>query len=112
MIPCPYDSDADGALDTDSGNVIWAYDDDGNGEFDTNAETGASFTGPSLISGGTPLIRAVRIWLLARTPQPIRGEVDTQTYQVGDQVIDPAVYDPAYRRTLQIATVYCRNSRF
>jgi hypothetical protein len=107
-----YDADSDGALDTDSGNVIWAYDDDGDRELDTDAETGAAVAGQVVLDGGRPTIRAVRIWLLARTRQPIRGEVDTQTYQAGDQVIDPAMYDPAYRRTLQIATVYCRNSRF
>jgi hypothetical protein len=75
-----YDADADGALDMDSGNVIWAYDSDGGEQLDTNAETGASFAGPSLISGGTPLIGAVRIWLLVRTPQPMRT---TASGQVG-----------------------------
>lgn len=109
-----YDLDGDGALDTDlAGNVIWAYDNNGNLLLDRNAETGAAFFGPLLTTpGGAPLIGAVRIWLLVRTPQPVKGELDTQTYQVGDQVIDPSTYDPAYRRTLQVATVYCRNLRF
>jgi prepilin-type N-terminal cleavage/methylation domain-containing protein len=111
-----YDENEDGALDTDNGqpdgNVIWAYDDDGNGELDTDAETGAAVAGPQLIGGSGPYIGAVRIWLLARTPQPIRGEVDSRTYQVGDLSIDPGMYDPGYRRTLQVATVYCRNLRF
>jgi len=112
-----YDFDGDGALDTDGalpvGNVIWAYDNNGNTQLDRNAETGAPFFGPLLITpGGAPLIGAVRIWLLVRTPQPVKGDLDTQTYQVGDQVIDSSTYDPAYRRTLQVATVYCRNLRF
>ena len=110
-----YDMDEDGALDTDNGqpdgNVIWAYD-SGTGQLDTNAETGGSVAGPVLIGPNGPYIGAVRIWLLARTPHPLRGESDTRTYEVGDQVYDPDNYDPAYRRSLQIATVYCRNSRF
>jgi prepilin-type N-terminal cleavage/methylation domain-containing protein len=110
-----YDEDEDGALDTDNGqpdgNVIWAYD-SGSGELDTNAETGGTVAGPALIGPNGPYIGAVRIWLLARTPHPLRGESDTRSYQVGDQVYDPDSYDPRYRRTLQVATVYCRNSRF
>ena len=90
------------------------------GMLDRNAETGAAFFGPMLVTpppgGGAPLIGAVRIWLLARTPEPIRGDADTRIYQVGDQVISPAAnpgtYPPGYRRTLQTATVYCRNLRF
>jgi hypothetical protein len=109
-----YDADADGVLDTDaSDNVIWLYDNGGMGMLDRNAETGAAFFGPMLVSpGGVPLIGAVRIWLLARTPEPIRGEADTGTYQVGSTVLGPGTYDPRYRRTLQTATVYCRNLRF
>jgi len=116
---------ADGSLDTDTnqsdGNIIWAYY-DGSGfpvSLNTNAETGVGFMGPIHVPpGGNPVIGAVRIWLLARTAQPIRGEADTRTYQVGDQVFGPpgagadVTYNPAYRRTLQTATVYCRNLRF
>jgi len=110
-----YDSDEDGLLDTDAGgNVIWAYyNGTGPPMLNRNAETGAAFMGPLLTTaGGAPLIGAVRIWLLARTPHPIQGEMDTHTYQVGDQVFSPGTYNPGYRRTLQTATVYCRNLRF
>jgi prepilin-type N-terminal cleavage/methylation domain-containing protein len=110
-----FDQDEDGALDTDNGqpdgNITWAYD-DGTGELDIDAQTGAAVAGPALIGANGPFIGAVRIWLLARTAHPIRGEFDTHSYQVGDQVIDSSSYDPAYRRTLQVATVYCRNMRF
>jgi prepilin-type N-terminal cleavage/methylation domain-containing protein len=111
-----YDFDEDGVLDTDpGGNVIWAYY---NGMsmpplLNRNAVTGASMFGPLVITpGGPPIIGAVKIWLLARTPHPMRGEVDNHTYQVGDQVFSPGTYNPGYRRTLQAATVYCRNLRF
>lgn len=111
-----YDENEDGVLDTDNGqpdgNIIWAYDDNGDGDLDTDAETGAALAGPPLIGGNGPYIGAVRIWLLVRTRQPIRDEADSSTYQVGDLTIDPGMYDPAYRRTLQVATVYCRNLRF
>jgi prepilin-type N-terminal cleavage/methylation domain-containing protein len=111
-----YDSDEDGLLDTDGGgDVIWAYHDPaGMPGLNTNMETGSGFFGPQLLSpaSGAPVIGAVRIWLLARTPHPIQGEVDSHTYQVGDQAIGPGTYNPGYRRTLQTATVYCRNLRF
>ncbi len=95
-------------------NIIWAYD-SGTGDLDTDAQTGAVLSTAYPVidpSDCTPIIGAVRIWLLARTSHPIMGELDTHTYQVGDQEINPGAYDPAYRRTLQIATVYCRNTRF
>lgn len=115
-----YDWDEDGLLDTDAGgDVIWAYD-GGTAtppELDKDAMTGAAVGGPELkTSGGAPVIGAVKIWLLARTPHPIQGEADAHTYQVGDQVIspetNPGTYNPGYRRTLQTATVFCRNLRF
>ncbi len=81
---------------------------------DTDAQTGAALSTayPVFAADRSPIIGAVRIWLLARTSHPVRGELDTHTYQVGDLEIDPGSYDPAYRRTLQVATVYCRNMRF
>jgi prepilin-type N-terminal cleavage/methylation domain-containing protein len=114
-----FDADGDGSLDTDNGapdgNVIWAYGPAPGMVLDTDAQTGAALASayPVIdLPDRAPIIGAVRIWLLARTPHPVRGELDTHTYQVGDQVIDSSVYDPAYRHTLQIATVYCRNMRF
>ena len=114
-----FDADQDGALDTDNGapdgNVIWAYGPAPGMVLDTDAQTGAALaTAYPVINlpDRSPIIGAVRIWLLVRTSHPVRGELDTHTYQVGDQVFDPGTYDPAYRRTLQIATVYCRNMRF
>ena len=111
-----FDLDEDGALDTDNGqpdgNVMWAYD-SGMGMLDTNAETGGALFGPPLTTpGGAPLIGAVRIWLLARTPFPVRGDAETQTFQVGHQNIGPGTYDPTHRYSLQSVIVYCRNLRF
>jgi prepilin-type N-terminal cleavage/methylation domain-containing protein len=115
------DCNTDGLLDTESGNVIWGYDSGTNPipMININVETGTSSLMEPVIGPPStcyPFIGAVKIWLLARTPQPIRGESDTNTYRVGDQTISPAsnpgTYDPGYRRTLQSATIYCRNARF
>jgi hypothetical protein len=117
-----YDWDKDGLLDTDaSDNIVWAYAPPpampGLDLLSKNAETGAPVPGMGApvieptMPNCVPLIGAVKIWLLARTPHPIRGETDTQTYQVGDQVINGSD-NPGYKRTLQTATIYCRNMRF
>ena len=120
------DDDEDGLLDTDGGgpldgNVIWAYA-TGFSVLNRDAQTGAVLPNQKIIKIsaplGTPTIGAVRIWLLARTPHPIPDKTDTRIYQVGDQSYGPPgagadlTYDPAYKRTLQTATVYCRNLRF
>ncbi len=119
------DLEEDGVLDTDfAENVIWGYSSASGMPFlDKDATTGLNLSLPRVLltpppGNGNPSIGAVRIWLLARTPRPIMGEADTHTYQVGYQVFGPPgagadiTYNPAYRRTLQTATVYCRNLRF
>lgn len=121
-----FDWDKDALLDTytdTDGKVkaFWAYD-SGMGILDKNAEKNAALApmGPPVLEppDNVPLIGAVKIWILARTPNPIRGEADKNTYQVGDRLFVPpgttgdVTYNPGYRRTLQTATVYCRNLRF
>jgi hypothetical protein len=89
-----FDDDDDGVLDqSGGGNIIWAVDsnlgdDKLDNLLDTNddgiidendTEGGANMAGQVDIDR----IRAVRIWLLARTRQPIKGHTDNQTYAVG-----------------------------
>jgi type IV pilus assembly protein PilW len=126
-----FDDDGDGALDVsdpagglvpgNNGNIIWAVDSnlgdhkldhfldtDDDGIIDANdTEGGDGMTGQVVIAN----IRAVRIWLLARTRQPIKGHIDNQTYAVGPLHRGPADgdWDPRRRRVLLITTVYCRN---
>ena len=103
-----YDSDDDRQLDTDGAtppNVIWAYDSTGDGNLDYDLTAGGSLGTPVPISA----IRAVKIWLLARTASPIKDYTDTQTYSVGGQSL---AKDDHYKRTLLTTTVYCRNTRF
>jgi type IV pilus assembly protein PilW len=104
-----FDSDDDRQLDTDGAtpvpNVIWAYDSDGDGDLDYDVEAGGALATEVPISA----IRAVKIWLLARTASPIRDYSDTQTYSVGGQSLTK---DDHYKRTLLTTSVYCRNTRF
>jgi type IV pilus assembly protein PilW len=117
-----FDDDGDGALDqSGGGNIIWAIDSnlgdnkldkfldtDDDGIIDENdTEGGVNMAGQVDIAN----IRAVRIWLLARTRQPIKGHIDNQTYAVGANHRGPADgdWDPSKRRLLLTTTVYCRN---
>ncbi|CAB1060434.1 hypothetical protein D1BOALGB6SA_5200 [Olavius sp. associated proteobacterium Delta 1] len=104
-----FDHDHDGNLDTDDttidGNILWAYDSDPGDEIydlTTNLDTGLPLDAPVPLSD----IRAVRIWILARTREPVRGHFDSRTYTVGDRIITSA---DAYQRRLVRTTVYCRN---
>ena len=104
-----FDNNDDGNLDTDdgtlNGNIIWAYDanpTDGNDQLTTDHTTGSALIPPVPLSD----IRAVRIWILARTSDPVRGHADNQTYPVGNRTISST---DGYPRRLSRTTVYCRN---
>jgi type IV pilus assembly protein PilW len=103
-----FDHNHDGILDTDDGtadgHVIWAFDADladGDDALTTNLDG-------NLLAAPVPLsdIRAVRVWILARTREPIKGHFENRTYAVGDRNISCA---DNYPRRLLTATVYCRN---
>jgi type IV pilus assembly protein PilW len=97
-----FDADNDGSLDTYGGvvnrGIIWAYDSNSGGALDRHLDTnvdgvidesdnpgGESLVGSGWASATVPFsrIRAVQIWLLARTRNPVQGHQDTQTYVVG-----------------------------
>lgn len=126
-----YDADDDGNLDVSAGgNVIWAVDSDGDNDLDLNLDTnddgdinaadGPGLGGNGLITGtviapnvniGT--IRAVRIWLLARTGRKDMNFTNSHTYVVGHKVISPNTDADAnnhyYRMRLLTTKVNCRN---
>lgn len=126
-----YDEDGDGNLDVSAGgNVIWAVDSDGDNDLDLNLDTnddgdidstdGPGVSGNGLITGSAIVpninigdIRAVRIWLLARTDREDREYVNGHTYVVGHKVISPGTdanaNNDAYRMRLLTTTVKCRN---
>jgi type IV pilus assembly protein PilW len=104
----------DGLVDTDAGgNIIWAFDSNADGildkQLDSNTD-GVIDENDTPINLTTPVpisrIRAVRIWILARTRSPLRDHHYTKTYVVGDKVITTA---DDYERVLLTTTVNCRN---
>lgn len=111
----------DGEIDTVSDHIIWGYDADGDGNLDTLLDcnrdgiintaddlNGDGVINDALLPSPVPVerIRAVAIWLLARTRSPLRGYSDTATYVVGRRIITPA---DRYKRELMTTIVYCRN---
>jgi type IV pilus assembly protein PilW len=118
-----YDADNDGELDTDpavGGAIIWAVDTNvGDSMLDHTLDVDNN--GVIEVAdgeGGTPmpqinisLVKAVRIWLLAHTRQPIKNHTDNNTYVVGPIHRGPADgdWDPSRKRVLLTTTIYCRN---
>ncbi len=109
-----YDEDRDGELNfvdaapfngrLDPGEEIWAYDSPSLAAvgLDTNNTTGAAL--PAVISFDR--IRAVRIWILARTRNPLREAATTKNFVVGDKIVN---ITDSYQYRLLTATVKCRN---
>lgn len=121
----------------DKRRVIWAIDSDGDNDLDRNLDTqldgdidaddGPGAGGNGLIPGqplidfdGNPIpdvspddIRAVRIWMLARSLRDDSNFVNNFTYTVGHKVISPAsdsdTTNDGCRMRLLTTTVNCRN---
>ena len=94
------DGDGDGVLD--AGEEIWAYDSDADGNLDMNNDTGIAL--PSTVNFDR--IRAVRIWILARTGNPLRGTTGPKNFIVGDK---PIIENDSFKYRLLTTTVKCRN---
>ena len=76
-----FDDDGDGEVDyvdfdgvLDAGEEIWAYDSDADGDLDWDNDAGGALA----TDVGYDRIRAVRIWILARTRNPLRGYSGTK----------------------------------
>lgn len=113
------DSNSDGQLDRDTalGATIWAIDSSSppDGQLDLNLNTNGdeevnendNASGSALGStAGIESIRAVKIWILARSQHQDKGYTDKKTYAVANQRITP---NDGYRRRLLTTTVKCRN---
>ena len=107
----PGGSDGDGVLDfvdgdgddvLDAGEEIWAYDSDGDGDLDWDNDTNASLG----FTVNFDRIRAVRVWILARTRQPLRGSSGPKNFIVGDK---PVNVNDNFKYRLLTTTVKCRN---
>ena len=96
------DGDGDGMLD--AGEEIWAYDSSvpTDGTLDRVNASGAA------IAPGVTYdkIRAVRVWVLARTRQPLRGYSGPKNFIVGDKPIN---VNDNFKYRLLTTTVKCRN---
>ena len=120
-----FDDDGDGQLDTTAGgNVIWAIDTDDDGLLDTVLDDNddglidasdtpggvalnpASLPDPAMAPVEIDHIRAVRIWMLARSRAPIRGYSNNRTYVVGAARVNSG---DDFQRRLLVDTVNCRN---
>jgi type IV pilus assembly protein PilW len=118
-----FDDDLDGQLDTSAGgNVIWSMDTDDppdgllDAVVDTNDDGVIDITdtpgGVALEPAFWPTevnidrVRAVRIWILARTRIQVRGYSDNRTYVVGAGRANSA---DSFQRRLLVDTVNCRN---
>ena len=118
-----FDDNNDGQLDTSGGgNVIWAMDTDNppdgildtvldtndDGDIDANDTPGGVDLVPAFWPNTVPInnIRAVRIWMLARSRAPIRGYSDNRSYVVGAARVNSS---DSFQRRLLVDTVGCRN---
>ncbi len=116
-----YDNDGDGQQDTTGGgNVIWAIDSDGDNDLDTILDTdddgdidtndtvgGVTLTSVALPTNiGLNAIRAVRVWVLARTRNPLRETSRIRNYVVGNKVV---AADDRFQPRLMTTTIKCRN---
>ncbi len=113
----------DGKIDTVGEKIIWAYDADGDGRLDTalDADKNGFIDAADDLNGDGVLndwpldrpaalasIRAVRVWLLGRTPAPVRLRNQPRTYTVGSRVLTPPA-DDGCRRMLISGIIFCRN---
>lgn len=113
-----FDNDNDGQLDVfpDAPEVvIWAVDLTGDGQLDTFLDTNKNGvidatdnSAGSALSALVPManVRAVSIWLLARTRYPIPGYTESETYVVGPRRVTP---NDNYKRTLLNGIAMVRN---
>ena len=92
-----FDGDGDGILEE-----YWAYDSDGDGSLDWDNDTGAGLG----FTVNFDRIKAVRIWILARTRHPLRDYSGPKNFIVGDKVIN---VNDNFKYRLLTTTVKCRN---
>ena len=112
-----FDNDGDGQFDKDptGSGTMWAIDTDSDGQLDLNLDTNhdgevneQDNPAGEALAATVPFdkIRAVKIWLLARTKNPDSEYHNADTYVVANQRITP---NDGYRRRLLSTTVALRN---
>jgi type IV pilus assembly protein PilW len=111
-----FDNNGDDQLDSSvGGNIIWAIDSDGDGDLDLNLDTNDdgvidtndNTAGVALASQvDLDRIKAVKIWLLARTGRVDRSFTNSTIYVVSNQQLQ---YNDNFRRRLFTTAIACRN---
>lgn len=121
------DTDGDGRCDSwpGGGGLIWAVDSDNDNLLDADIDTNGDgaidekddvngdhridMTDGRLLNPQVPLrcIKAVRVWVLAVTPERLQGWDENRIHVVGDRIFTPA-NDGKKRFVLQ-TQVHCRN---
>ena len=111
-----YDDDGDGNVDLSANNfIIWAIDSDDDGFLDTTLDTDddGDIDAGDAVNGGTlsprvdiSRIRAVKVWLVVRSQDQLRGSPSGGTMVVGDQRYTP---NDDFAHNLFTTTVRCRN---
>lgn len=116
-----FDNDGDGKLDLSSpnGHVLWAIDTNNDNILDRILDTNDdgvidsndNSAGTAIGGSGVTLdkIRAVKVWILARTKTPMLQYTDKNTYVVANKRITP---NDNYKRELLETTIKCRNLGF
>ena len=113
------DIDGDGIMDPPTEGIYWAVDSDGDNDLDLELDTDKNGE-INMADGPAPLpadvavdrIRAMKVFILARTKGMDLGYINKQAYRVGFRVVNPPVDTPPgdqYRRRLLVTTVRCRN---
>lgn len=102
-----FDDNEDGQLDTDAaGDIIWAVDTNGDGSLDLNVMTNTALASTPELER----IREVRIWLLARSIDPIRNYSANRIYDIGRHQVAGGG-EPFLHKILE-TRVKCRNMTF
>ena len=118
-------ADTDSNLEMSNNEIIWAVDLDNDGILDRSLDTsGDGIVDINDAAGGRALstmtdddgdslgnitidrVRAVRVWILARTHKALADFNDTRSYKVGDQVV---YRNDGFRHNLLTSTIKCRN---
>jgi type IV pilus assembly protein PilW len=115
-----FDADEDGNIETCDTDMKWAIDSDGDDLLDLNLDANGDckidvsddanndgfLDGTAIPPVPIANIRAVRIWLLAKTGQPDRNYTNSNTYVVGQRIVQN---NDQTRRYLVTTTIKCRN---
>jgi type IV pilus assembly protein PilW len=111
-----FDNNGDDQVDISGGGfIIWAIDSDGDDKLDLSLDTnddGVIDTNdnPAGVALASQVdisrIRAVKIWLLARTARVDRSFTNSTIYVVSDQQLQ---YNDNFRRRLLTTAISCRN---